>query len=127
MEPGQRWACLTKKEWTTKETLNLGSGTSFSLRGFQGDYEVLVKRDGVPVQRELFTLGKEGAVWNLDIIDSTGNVDSIPDCFRKCDQCLLHLYGHTSSASSRDEPYELHNGNYSVIICVCALVVCDFE
>ena len=73
VEPGQRWACLVKKEWTTKETFNLGSGASFSLRGFQGDYEVLVKRGGLPVQRELFTLGKEAAVWNLDIIDSTGD------------------------------------------------------
>ena len=83
MEPGQRWACLVKKEWTTKETFNLGSGTSISLRGFQGDYEVLVKRGGVPVQRELFTLGKEAAVWNLDVTDSTGKNDSGKDCFKE--------------------------------------------
>ena len=76
IELGQRWACLVKKEWTTNETFNLGSGTSISLRGFQGDYEVLVKRGGVPVQRELFTLGKEAAVWNLDVTDSTGKKDS---------------------------------------------------
>ena len=71
-EQGQRYVCLVKKEWTTKETFNLGSGTSFSLRGFQGDYEVLVKRGGVPVQRQLFTLGKQAAVWNLAVTDSTG-------------------------------------------------------
>ena len=83
MEPGQRWACLVKKEWTTKETFNLGSGTSFSLRGFQGDYEVLVKRGGVPVQRELFTLGKQAARWNLDITDNTSKKDSVKDCSKE--------------------------------------------
>ena len=69
-ESGQRWACLVKKEWTTKEMFNLRAGTSFSLRGFQGDYEVLVKRDGVPVQRELFTLGKQAQTVTLDVTAS---------------------------------------------------------
>ena len=83
IEPGQRWACLVKKEWTTNKTFNLGSGTSFSLRGFQGDYEVLVKRKNVLVQRENFTLGKEAAVWNLDVTDSTGKKDSAKDCLKE--------------------------------------------
>ena len=32
--------------------------------------------------------------------------------------CVFHLYEHLSSASSRDEPYALHNGNYRAILCV---------
>ena len=83
IEPGQRWACLMRKEWTTNKTFNLGSGTSFSLRGFQGDYEVLVKRKNVLVQRENFTLGKEAAVWNLDVTNSTGKKDSAKDCLKE--------------------------------------------
>ena len=69
-EQGQRWACLVKKEWTTKETFNLGEGTNFSLRGFQGDYEVLVNRSGVTVQREVFTLGKKAQTVTLNVTAS---------------------------------------------------------
>lgn len=63
---------MTQKEWTTKVTKSLKtSGTSFTVRGLQGDYEVIVRRKGLPVQRETFTLDKDMTV-NIAVTDSTG-------------------------------------------------------
>ena len=67
-----------KKEWTTKKTVNLGEvGTNFSLRGFQGDYEVLVYRKDVLVQKESFTLGKQAASWSLAVTSNTSKEDLV--------------------------------------------------
>ena len=93
-----------KKEWTTKETFNLGSGTSFSLRGFQGDYEVLVKRGGVPVQRELFTLGKEAAVWKLAVTSSSGEKDSVKGCFKEVLPFYVRFASFNNHCGSLETP-----------------------
>ena len=44
-------------------------------------------------------------------------------------QCnfYFNLYKHLLSASSHNEPYALHSGNCSAVLCVYALVVCDSE
>ena len=39
----------------------------------------------------------------------------------------IYLYEQLLSASSREEPNALHNGNCSAILCVCALVVCNSQ
>jgi hypothetical protein len=53
--------------------VNLGvSGTTLSLRAFQGDYDVVVRRGGVPVQQQTFHLGTQPLTWTLDVTDSTG-------------------------------------------------------
>ena len=63
---------MTQKEWTTKATKNLKKdGKSFTLRGFQGVYEVIVRKDGEPVQRETFTVGKEDTTVNIAVTQST--------------------------------------------------------
>lgn len=87
LESGERFACLTKKEWTTKVTRNLkDSGSVFSLRAFQGDYEVIVKIGGVPVQRQTFKLGKEDTTVNIAVSASnrpiavTAEEDFVPEC-----------------------------------------------
>jgi hypothetical protein len=73
MEPGSRYACLVRKEWNTHEQVNLGvSGTTLSLRAFQGDYDVVVRRGGVPVQQQTFHLGTQPLTWTLAVTDSTG-------------------------------------------------------
>ena len=38
---------------------------------------------------------------------------------------FIYLCERLLSTSSRDEPWALHNGNYSTNPCVCALVICD--
>ncbi|XP_046372916.2 endo-1,4-beta-xylanase 1-like isoform X1 [Haliotis rufescens] len=56
---GQRFLHLTEDEWMTKETHRLDqSGTSFTTRGFHGDYEAVVKVNGKEVTslRQYFTL-----------------------------------------------------------------------
>lgn len=71
-EPGRRWACLVKKEWSTRVNINLGiSGLDFDVRGFQGDYQVVIKKKGVPTQSMNFSLGKLAAVINIPVSANT--------------------------------------------------------
>ena len=70
VEVGLRWVCMTKKEWTTKVSHSLSDRLSFSFNGFEGDYEVLVKKNGVLVQTEIFSVD-ECTDYTLEVTDST--------------------------------------------------------
>ena len=59
---GERLIWLWTQEWTTDETIALkDAGSSFSLRGFHGDYEVKVTYQGQEVQGQTFTLEKKSS------------------------------------------------------------------
>ncbi|XP_076444047.1 uncharacterized protein LOC143282327 [Babylonia areolata] len=90
IEPGQRWACLVNKEWRTRETVKLPDPLSpVSLRGFQGEYEVVVHRNGLPVQKEQFSLGSEDATWDLHVTSRNHPIEIPPrDDFVK--ECVSH-------------------------------------
>ncbi|KAH9520347.1 Anti-sigma-I factor RsgI6 [Bulinus truncatus] len=64
---GQRYLQLTKQEWSTHVNRSLAMGTSFNVRGFQGDYELTVWYKNKPIKRQTFTLGKPDTTVNVDI------------------------------------------------------------
>ncbi|KAK7115790.1 uncharacterized protein [Littorina saxatilis] len=106
LESGERWACLTKKEWTTKETFNMATSPSpLSVRGFKGDYEVIVKVQSVPVQRETFTLGDGEAIVDIAVTDSnipielTEEEDFVPECISHREEAVVA----SATTSSLDE------------------------
>ncbi|KAK7444111.1 hypothetical protein BaRGS_00040427, partial [Batillaria attramentaria] len=89
-EPGERWACLVKKEWSTHVIKNLAqSGLSFDLRGFQGEYEVIVRKNHVPVQVETFSLGKRDTTVTITVTTSTAPV-TLTDDHDFVPQCVSH-------------------------------------
>ncbi|ESO87533.1 hypothetical protein LOTGIDRAFT_127603 [Lottia gigantea] len=55
-EAGKRYLHLIKKEWATHITHNLSNGSSISERAFMGDYELIVRYKGKPIQYQTFTL-----------------------------------------------------------------------
>lgn len=103
-EPGNRFACLLKKEWTTNVIKNMGSGTEFTVRGFRGDYEILVKRSGTVVQQKKFSLGKNSKTITIDITEKTNAIevteerDYVPECISHRDRKSL---GNMTSTSDR--------------------------
>ncbi|XP_025078160.1 uncharacterized protein LOC112554561 isoform X1 [Pomacea canaliculata] len=102
IEPGQRFFCLLKKEWTTNITKNLGNGLNFTLRGFQGNYEVIVRKAGVPVQLERFSLGPNDMSVNIQVTGTTAvNVpvdkDYVPRCVSHRGQKSLGLQSTSST------------------------------
>ncbi|XP_025077719.1 uncharacterized protein LOC112554241 [Pomacea canaliculata] len=103
IEPGQRFFCLIKKEWTTNLSSNLGSSSNISARGFRGDYQVTIKRSGVPVQVEFFTLGSSDMSLNIKITNKTTAVsvpvdkDYVPKCVSHRDQKSLGLQSTSST------------------------------
>ncbi|KAI8793504.1 endo-1,4-beta-xylanase A [Biomphalaria glabrata] len=64
---GQRFVQLTKHEWSTHVNRSLSTGTSFSVRGFQGDYDVVVLYHDKPIKRQTFTLGKGDLTVDVNI------------------------------------------------------------
>ncbi|XP_076444368.1 uncharacterized protein LOC143282564 [Babylonia areolata] len=106
LEPGERWACLTQKEWTTKVTRKMrNSALNFDIRGFQGEYEVIVRNRGVAVQRETFTLGKEDTKVKIRITNSREPIE-IPEEVDYVPQCISHRaertlgWSNTSSSNA---------------------------
>ncbi|XP_076465389.1 uncharacterized protein LOC143297101 [Babylonia areolata] len=90
-EVGQRWACLVKKEWTTNQTFNLGdTGNTISLRGFQGDYVITVRRNKSPVQKSWFSLRTKDKTVALDVTASTVPLNSPPAEHDYVPQCISH-------------------------------------
>ena len=57
-------------------TENLAKSTEFSMRGYKGDYQVVIKRKGVPVQVETFTVDGETDV-DITVTTSTSKVKII--------------------------------------------------
>ncbi|XP_025078468.1 uncharacterized protein LOC112554711 [Pomacea canaliculata] len=87
IEPGQRFACLVKKEWSTHVTWRLSdSNQTLRLRAFQGLYDVVVKKRGVPVQKLQMTLGKQDIVYHINVTASDvpigvpKEIDFVPQC-----------------------------------------------
>ncbi|XP_064603715.1 uncharacterized protein LOC135469112 [Liolophura sinensis] len=58
---GKRYIDLVHRQWRTHVTRSLASGTKFHIRGFHGNYNVIVRINGKVVQREHFSLGKTPA------------------------------------------------------------------
>ncbi|PVD19497.1 hypothetical protein C0Q70_19986 [Pomacea canaliculata] len=103
IEPGQRFFCLIKKEWTTNLTRNLGSDLNVFFRGFRGDYQVIIKRSGVPIQVESFSLGSSDMTVNIKVANKTtaANVpedkDYVPRCVSHRGQKPLGLQSTSST------------------------------
>ncbi|CAL1542279.1 unnamed protein product [Lymnaea stagnalis] len=55
---GERYLQLTKQEWSTHVNRSLSAGTSFTVRGFQGNYDVIVLHHDKPVKKQSFFVGK---------------------------------------------------------------------
>ncbi|KAH9520346.1 hypothetical protein Btru_060574 [Bulinus truncatus] len=64
---GQRFLQLTKQEWSTHVNRSLSAGTNFNIRGFQGDYDVVVWYKDKPIKRQTFSLGKTDQTVNIDV------------------------------------------------------------
>uniref|UniRef100_A0A2C9LC69 GH10 domain-containing protein n=1 Tax=Biomphalaria glabrata TaxID=6526 RepID=A0A2C9LC69_BIOGL len=64
---GQRFVQLTKNEWSTHVNRSLSSGTSFNIRGFQGDYDVIVWYKDKPIKKQTFHLGQADQTVTVDI------------------------------------------------------------
>ncbi|XP_067664773.1 uncharacterized protein [Haliotis asinina] len=64
---GKRYIDLLYKEWSTHVTHKVSSGTQFNVRGFHGDYRVVVKYHGNPVMQQTFTLGKQDKQVSIQI------------------------------------------------------------
>ncbi|XP_070213102.1 uncharacterized protein [Littorina saxatilis] len=105
-EQGQRFVCLTQKEWTTRKTFNLRDPIPPSVRGFRGDYEVIIRKRGIPVQRETFTLGKETTVVDIRVTDSNVPIavqdkhDYVPQCISHRDQKSVGTVNSSLSQSA---------------------------
>ncbi|KAK7444113.1 hypothetical protein BaRGS_00040429 [Batillaria attramentaria] len=69
-EAGQRYLHLTKEEWSTHVNKSLSAGTSFDVRGFKGDYEVTVRKNGMLVKIAPFSLTGGSTTVNIDIDDT---------------------------------------------------------
>lgn len=73
-EAGQRWLKLIKEEWSTKLTYPVSRGTTFRFRGFKGDYEIIIKKNGNPIKVQTFTLENSGSVVDV-LVDGDGRED----------------------------------------------------
>ncbi|CAL1542281.1 unnamed protein product [Lymnaea stagnalis] len=74
---GQRFIQLTKQEWSTHVNRSLAAGTSFDIRGFQGDYDLVVYYRNKPIKRQTFSVGETDATVNVDITGD-GNEIQLP-------------------------------------------------
>lgn len=71
-EAGKRYQRLIKQDWSTHVIQSLTAATSFTVRGFQGDYAVAVYYKGKPVKRTTFSLGKSDIAVTIDVTATTG-------------------------------------------------------
>lgn len=69
-EAGHRYLHLVKEEWSTHVNMSLTSGPQFDLRGFKGDYEVVVRRNGEVVKTLNFSLNGTSTTVNIDLQSS---------------------------------------------------------
>ncbi|KAK6179071.1 hypothetical protein SNE40_011513 [Patella caerulea] len=66
---GKHYIDLIYKEWSTHVIHDLKNGKIFSVRGFHGDYEVMVKYKGTPIKDIQFTLGKSDKTVDITVTD----------------------------------------------------------
>ncbi|XP_067666748.1 uncharacterized protein [Haliotis asinina] len=107
---GKRYLNLIHQEWSTHVTHRLTSGTHFNIRGFHGEYDVIVRYQGTPVKKQTFFLGKTDTTVTVDITDVTGAISmattkSPVDYQRPSPQHHVthigeHSIGHMASGSS---------------------------
>ncbi|XP_046546498.1 exoglucanase XynX-like [Haliotis rubra] len=107
---GKRYLNLIHQEWSTHVTHRLTSGTQFNIRGFHGDYDIIVRYQGTPVKKQTFFLGKTDTTVTVDITDATGAISmattkSPVDYQRPSPQHHVthigeHSIGHMTSGSS---------------------------
>ncbi|XP_064602928.1 anti-sigma-I factor RsgI6-like [Liolophura sinensis] len=64
---GKRVLHLMNQEWRTNDSRPLSQSSSYTVRGFHGDYEVKVKVNGHTVQTKQITLGKSDTNLNLHV------------------------------------------------------------
>ncbi|CAL1545357.1 unnamed protein product [Lymnaea stagnalis] len=74
---GERYLHLTKQEWSTHVNRSLTSGTSFNIRGFQGDYDIIVWYQNKPIKIQNFHVDKADTVVNVDV-SGDGHAIQIP-------------------------------------------------
>ncbi|CAL1542287.1 unnamed protein product [Lymnaea stagnalis] len=74
---GLRYLHLIKEEWSTHLNRSLSSGTSFTARGFQGDYNLVVYYKNKPIKTQTFSVGKTDATVNVQI-SGDGNEIQLP-------------------------------------------------
>ncbi|XP_046331187.2 endo-1,4-beta-xylanase 3-like [Haliotis rufescens] len=108
---GQRYFDLVKKEWSTHVAKNLSDGSTFSVNGFHGDYDIVVNYKGKPVMYQEFHLGKADATLNLDI-SGDGHQVTLPttiDPFVHVTHAIQvshnneHIVGHMSSDANNTD------------------------
>jgi hypothetical protein len=64
-----------RKEWTTKHAFTLASLAykAVTLRGYLGDYDVIIRRKGVAVQKEDIRVDGSGQSFTISVKDTTGD------------------------------------------------------
>ncbi|CAG5133098.1 unnamed protein product, partial [Candidula unifasciata] len=105
-EAGKRYQRLVKQDWSTHVTRPLTSGTSFTVRCFQGDYAVVVYYKGKPVRQTTFTLHKGDTSFTM-VVGATAEIQLPPvfDPFAPQDidfassSLNLQTIGHGTSTS----------------------------
>ena len=67
---GKRWLELIKSQWNTKtKVMMTAKRSNFTIRGFHGDYDVIVRYRGKPIQMSHFSVdGTDvGKVINVNV------------------------------------------------------------
>ncbi|XP_046546492.1 endo-1,4-beta-xylanase 3-like [Haliotis rubra] len=114
---GKRYIDLLYKEWSTHVTHKVSSGTQFNVRGFHGDYRVVVKYHGNPVMQQTFTLGKQDKQVNIQITDVNHHIN-IPTTKSPIDyhRVISHPVAHINEHSMGQKT----SGTSSKLTCVSA-------
>ncbi|KAI8793506.1 Anti-sigma-I factor RsgI6 [Biomphalaria glabrata] len=108
---GQRFVHLTKNEWSTHVNRSLSSGTSFNIRGFQGDYDVIVWYKDKPIKKQTFHLGKTDQTVTVDIAGDEHEIQlppktdpfaAVPVTHETTSTGLLTM-GHATSTSANHQ------------------------
>lgn len=71
---GKRYLDLVKKQWSTNiKTPLTGRQSTIDLRGFYGDYDVIIRYQGKPIKLEHFSLYKEDGEQDINVtVDGSG-------------------------------------------------------
>ncbi|BFY97338.1 hypothetical protein BsWGS_00378 [Bradybaena similaris] len=109
-EAGKRYQRLIKQDWSTHVIQSLSASSSFTVRGFQGDYALAVYYKGKPVQRTAFSLGKSDIAVIVDVTGTTEiQLPPVVDPFAPQDlefatsSLNLQTLGHATSTSQSQQ------------------------
>ncbi|KAH9520353.1 hypothetical protein Btru_060582 [Bulinus truncatus] len=112
---GERYLQLTKQEWSTHVNRSLSAGTSFDMRGFQGDYDVIVWYQNKPIKIQSFSLGKSNLTVNIDI---SGDGHEIPIPSKNNPFAYVPVQHETTSNGLRTEGHATSTSTSSQLTCV---------